>query len=108
MNCPNCGSESVAFLVADFCQCTACGETWRMTHAIPQPPPTEGQKIVVDCVIQDLHLRAEAGKKKYGTYLKTHNGRNALVDAYQEALDLAMYLKQAILEGEKYGPPGDL
>lgn len=27
-----------------------------------------------------------------------HNGRDALVDAYQEALDLTMYLRQAIEE----------
>jgi len=35
---------------------------------------------------------------KYHTYLLTHNGRDALIDAYQEALDLAMYLRQAIEE----------
>ena len=37
-------------------------------------------------------------KKKYGIMLQTDNGREALWDAYQEALDLAMYLRQAILE----------
>ena len=42
--------------------------------------------------------RAAAGVQKYGTPLQTHNGRDALWDAYQEALDLAMYLRQAILE----------
>ena len=49
-------------------------------------------------VIQDIESRAEAGKEKYGTYLQPHNGRDALMDAYQEAIDLAMYLRQQIEE----------
>ena len=40
----------------------------------------------------------EKGKKKHGTYLRIHNGRDALMDAYQEAIDMVMYLKQAIME----------
>ena len=38
------------------------------------------------------------GEAEYGERLKPHNGRDALLDAYQEALDLAMYLRQAIAE----------
>jgi hypothetical protein len=38
------------------------------------------------------------GRRKYGTALEANNGRDALMDAYQEALDLAMYLRQAIAE----------
>jgi len=53
---------------------------------------------VLDLVVRDLVDRAEAGNKKYGTYLETGNGRDALIDAYQEALDLCMYLRQAIEE----------
>lgn len=67
----------------------------------PEPKPTAGRDIVLTAVLQDLRDRAEAGKLKYGTYLMTHNGRNALMDAYQEALDLCMYLKQALMEQEK-------
>lgn len=70
-----------------------------MTDATtPQPPPKPGQDVVKFHVIEDLKRRAEMGKAQYGTYLETHNGRDALLDAYQEALDLCMYLKQAILE----------
>lgn len=65
---------------------------------IPQPAPKPGQQMVMWAVISDLQARAEMGKKKYGGYLMTHNGRDALMDAYQEALDLVMYLRQAILE----------
>lgn len=36
--------------------------------------------------------------RKYGTYLQAFNGRNSLRDAYDEALDLCMYLRQKIEE----------
>ena len=49
-------------------------------------------------VLADLTNRALEGKEKYGEPLLAHNGRNPLWDAYQEALDLAMYLRQAIEE----------
>lgn len=71
-----------------------------MSAEIHQPDPTPGEEIVLQYVLGDLCARAETGKKKYGTYLKTHNGRDALWDAYQEALDLVMYLRQEILERE--------
>lgn len=63
-----------------------------------QPPPKGEGKDVTDLVMQDMVERRTAGTVKYGTPLKTNNGRNALVDAYQEALDLVMYLRQAIEE----------
>jgi len=63
-----------------------------------QPDPVSGKSTVKDVVISDIQERAEMGKKKYGTYLQTFNGRSPLWDAYQEALDLVMYLRQALLE----------
>lgn len=65
-----------------------------------EPPPKPGKVVVLDLVLKDLQDRAEMGKEKYGTYLMTHNGRNTLMDAYQEALDLVMYLRQALYEQE--------
>jgi hypothetical protein len=49
-------------------------------------------------MIADMKTRRELGGERYGTALQPFNGRDALVDAYEEALDLAVYLKQAILE----------
>lgn len=70
-------------------------------HTSPQPAPKgEGDSVTV-AVMKDLATRREAGTKKYGTELLTNNGRNALVDAYQEALDLVMYLKQQLMEDAK-------
>jgi len=69
-----------------------------LAAATHEPPPEPGEAKVLDLVMKDLTARAEEGHKKYGTYLETHNGRDALMDAYQEALDLCMYLRQAIEE----------
>lgn len=63
-------------------------------------PPYTGKTRVLDCVFEDLRARAEMGRNKYGHYLETNNGRNALQDAYEEALDMCMYLKQWLLEEE--------
>jgi len=70
-------------------------------HVMPQNPPVAGEEIVLKFVMEDLKKRALMGKRKYHRYLETFNGRNALIDAYQEALDLVMYLKQQLLEMEK-------
>ena len=66
-----------------------------------QPCPLIGNQIVVDIVLSDIRERAEMGKQKYGFYLQTNNGRDPLWDAYQEAIDLVMYLRQELLEKEK-------
>lgn len=66
----------------------------------PMPHYKEGERIVLEKVMEDLRKRAEVGKKKYGDYLRTRDGRNTLIDAYQEALDLAMYLAKAIMEAD--------
>lgn len=59
---------------------------------------------VLPHVLLDLAIRVETGSKQYGERLATFNGRDALQDAYEEAMDLAMYLKQAILERDSNGP----
>lgn len=53
---------------------------------------------VLPYVVADLGARADFGFKKYGTLLQAYNGRDALYDAYQEALDAIMYLGQARME----------
>jgi len=51
-------------------------------------------------VIADMRERNRLGTATYGGPLLAHNGRDALQDAYEEALDLAVYLRQAIAERE--------
>ncbi len=67
--------------------------------SVPEPPPIPSDRPAVwDLVIEDMRDRDTVGRERYGTPLQPHNGRDALVDAYQEALDLVVYLRQAILE----------
>jgi hypothetical protein len=54
------------------------------------------QDTVTNAVIQDLISRSEVGVKKYNTTLGQNNHQNMLQHAYEEALDLAQYLKKEI------------
>lgn len=64
---------------------------------VEQPIP-HGEIEIAPLVQKDIEERAKVGCKKYGELLKSNNGRNALWDAYQEVLDLCMYLRQKIEE----------
>ncbi len=68
------------------------------TPNTPQPPPLPGKLVIADLVRADIEERVVMGLDKYGTLLRAHNGRDALMDSYQEALDLMFYLRQAIAE----------
>jgi hypothetical protein len=63
----------------------------------PQLSPNNNLSIH-DLVVADIKDRKFMGLAKYGAILQAQNGRNALIDAYQEALDLACYLRQMIAE----------
>jgi hypothetical protein len=74
------------------------------TAAQPLPVPNAGPRIV-DLVKADLDAKAGKGAAKYGVYLQAHNGRDPLIDLYQELLDGVQYLRQeleerAALDGE--------
>lgn len=65
----------------------------------PEPAPKQSTYDPVwPLVIRDMADRDTVGRKKYGVPLQPHNGRDSLTDAYQEALDLAVYLRTAIYE----------
>lgn len=69
--------------------------------SIDQPPPSPEDAMkpaVWDLVQVDMCERNHVGRARYGTPLQPNNGRDALKDAYAEALDLAVYLRQAIYE----------
>jgi hypothetical protein len=74
---------------------------------LAQPDSASIQDLVIhDClafgfgrVADDIQARKMLGLKKYGTLLQAHNGRDALMDAYQEGLDFANYLRQCQEEG---------
>lgn len=72
--------------------------------AQPNPREYSTSVVVISKVMSDLASRAVMGEKKYGTLLKTHNGRKAIVDLYEELLDACMYVKQFIMETENETP----
>lgn len=53
---------------------------------------------VMPQVMVDLAARVAKGAAEYGEPLTAANGRDALQDAYEEALDMCLYLKQALME----------
>lgn len=57
-----------------------------------------GKPATWPIVICDMAERHRIGTAKYGKPLVPHNGRDTLRDAYEEALDLAVYLRTAIYE----------
>lgn len=64
-----------------------------------QPAPkVNDSRPIWEMVIEDMKQRDLEGRKRYGVPLQAGNGRDALQDAYEEALDLAVYLRQAIEE----------
>lgn len=64
-----------------------------------QPTPVlNSNPAIWDLVQLDMKERDAVGRERYGTPLQANNGRDMLVDAYQEALDLSCYLRGAIFE----------
>jgi hypothetical protein len=51
----------------------------------------EGEAPVHEAVLIDMGERDEFGRRKYGTPLQPFNGRDSLVDLYQELLDCCVY-----------------
>lgn len=105
-----------------FGRCTTCGLRYIEPRRVPrdpadQPLPTPSTApSIIDLVLvdisdedvrADIRERAEVGRQRYGQPLRAHNGRNALLDAYLEALDLIMYSRQALEEASNNGERAD-
>jgi len=71
-------------------------------------PTPNAAPSVQGMVMADLETRLQVGIQRYGTALQPFNGRDALRDAYEEALDLACYLRQAIAERDAGAPDQSL
>lgn len=65
----------------------------------PEPDPVKNDNTPVwELVIADMQERDRVGEQRYGVRLQANNGRDALVDAYQEGMDLVVYLRQVLEE----------
>lgn len=79
--------------------CSICDASSSRPALFRQPESAKNDSTpIVKLLIEDVLDRDRIGRAKYGTSLQAGNGRDPLVDAYQEALDLAFYLRQAIAE----------
>lgn len=70
-------------------------ETYRQ-RLVEMERENELRDTITKAVIGDLHSRADRGWIKYNTTLGQNNHQNMLQHAYEEALDLAQYLKKEI------------
>ena len=72
-----------------------------MTHGLSskeQPKPEGTGPAISELVMKDIEERMKVGEKTYGEKLRAHNGRDPLVDLYQELLDAAVYIRQELYE----------
>ena len=61
-------------------------------------PVVNNGPVIQNLVIDDMHDRLSLGIERYGTGLQANNGRDMLKDAYEEALDLCVYLRGMMYE----------
>jgi hypothetical protein len=75
-----------------------------MSQPVPQfdaSKPSVTEIVISECseeLTSDFLARLEKGLQTYGTPLQPFNGRNALLDLYEEVLDACQYSKQLCLE----------
>jgi hypothetical protein len=53
---------------------------------------------ICSLVLTDIETRRAVGMERYGVPLTPNNGKDALMESYEEALDLIIYLRQYIYE----------
>lgn len=69
------------------------------TRPEDQPLPTDSNSpLMHDLVCADVQARKELGTSRYGKALQANNGRDALLDLYQELLDATAYARQSLFE----------
>lgn len=93
----------------------AMSNTINLNTPEPPPIPDSGEEIwpivisdlraqggcnpaFLDRFIEQCRLRETMGREKHGVVFRANNGRNGLVDAFQESLDLIVYLRAALLD----------
>jgi len=107
--CPHCLQPTVfheealaaaSHLSCDLCNSSAERSLWKpLVRPGDQPLPIVNDlPAMQNLVWQDIEARKTIGLQRYGTLLQPHNGRDFLRDAYEEALDMVMYLRGALYE----------
>jgi hypothetical protein len=63
----------------------------------PLPTPNDHPPIQL-MVMTDIGDRMDLGIERYGTLLQPHNGRDMLLDLYEELIDACIYVRGALYE----------
>jgi hypothetical protein len=66
----------------------------------PLPVPNDSPDVQ-SMVIADIGARRELGIQRYGVALQPFNGRRTIQDAYEECLDLVVYLRGEMAERDQ-------
>ncbi|QFP97694.1 hypothetical protein KNU79_gp06 [Gordonia phage NadineRae] len=104
MSKPVRGIEQFKTATERYLEAVTTGEQWGFGQPAPEPSDAPSAH---DLVIEDMARRKEFGLAKYGTPLQHDNGRDHLVDAYEEVLDLAVYLRNEIEAHPARGERGE-
>lgn len=94
--CPNC---QVMFTPSVFYKIIEPEPTKQREGDQPLPTPN-GHPSIQDALIERIEARKQVGIERYGTTLQPFNGRNAILDAFEESLDLTTYLLQVLYENK--------
>lgn len=65
----------------------------------------EDKQTSWDYVLEDIAKREKMGYNKYGKYLTVKTDEDMLNHAYNEALDLVVYLRTMLLQRDKQYDP---
>lgn len=76
-----------------------------MDHLQEQNPPQLATGDVWLLVLADMKERRLHGIEKYGVPVQPFNGRDPLIDLYQELLDACVYIRQEIEQRRIGGVP---
>ena len=68
------------------------------------PPKPNNLPSMHDLVMRDMAERKQFGWEKYKSLLQPFNGRDPLKDLYEEILDAAVYIRQAMWERDNPAP----
>lgn len=63
----------------------------------------ELRKMGLEDIAEDIEVRVRLGERKYGSRLKSHNGRNVWLDLMQELDDACNYAMQCQIEEKDDG-----
>src|SRR5439155_15205134 len=84
------------------CRCRRSRDMDTTPEHVEQPMPVPNDQPSIQSLVRaDLELREQVGIARYGTSLQPFNGRDAVRDAYEEAMDLTLYLRQVMEERDQ-------